>query len=356
MVATKNYNIHDILTVQVKTDNTGLLKGLNFPLTYFEVDDNIKNPDIILNIGKFTPLNNDCYLVDHKYHVKRNYFYCKDSDGKAKWEVEIEGFEKPPTIINFHGKVPRRYRILAPDMLPQDSILLPIIELFLGRKGFLLAHGGGIIKDGEAILFLGRSGSLKTTFIMNAVKHNYKILGDDRLTINVIDNQKANAFPIYPQILDYTLKNFKDENLNILKKFSLFKTLRKERLPISQVWQKEPVDLKSVFLLKRKSSGNNRMNINPIAKDIAIQKIIANNRAEIYDSSLTSILTKRNFMAYIHAYSFVFPDSTITKFWDIMKRRLGGMLNNIPVYELEVPQRYSSNLYEEFQSMIKEIK
>jgi hypothetical protein len=190
---------------------------------------------------------------------------------------------------------------------------------------------------------------------MDAARHDYKILGDDRLTINIIDNQKANVFPVYPQILDHTLKNFKDEHLNLIKKVSLFRILRKERLPISQVWQKEPVEVKSVFLLKRKSSGNNRMRIHPIKKDLAIQKIIANNRAEIYDTTLTSILTKRNFMAYILAYSFVFPDNKVTTFWDTLKKRLEGMLNNISIYEIEVPQQYSSNLYENFQSMIKEI-
>jgi hypothetical protein len=142
MVYTKNYNIHNILSVQIRTDNSGLLKGLNFPLTYFEVDD-FNNPDILLNIGKFVPSNNDCYLVDHKYHIKRNYFYCKDSGGKAKWEVEIKGFENLPTVINFYGKIPGRYRILAPDMLPQDSILLlhllwmqrDMITKFLGMIG-----------------------------------------------------------------------------------------------------------------------------------------------------------------------------------------------------------------------------
>lgn len=69
------------------------MRDLNLEFSFFEVDA-IGNPDIILNIGKFTPSNNDCYLIDHKYHIKENYLYCKDFSGKAKWEVEILGFEE----------------------------------------------------------------------------------------------------------------------------------------------------------------------------------------------------------------------------------------------------------------------
>jgi hypothetical protein len=340
----------------VKTENRSLLKGLNFPLAYFEVNDEINDPDIILNIGKFTPSNNNCYLVDHKYHIKENYFYCKDSNGKARWEVEIDGFEHSPTVINFNGKMQRRYRILAPDILPQDSILLPIIELLLGEKGFLLTHSGGIVEEGKAIILLGRSGNLKTTIIMDAVKHNHKILGDERLILHASDSSKAYVFPIFSQILDYTLENFNDEYMSIIKKLLLFKNLRRERSPNSHVWQREPVNIKTIYLLKRKSTGNNNIGIHSIAKDRAIQKIIANNKAEIYGSSIPSIVAKRNFMAYMTAYSFVFPDSQIAKYWENIKKGLEEMLNNIPIYEIESPQEYSFNGYQSFQQLVKEIE
>ena len=89
-----NYNLHDILQFQIARDKKrDFMRDLNLEFSFFEVDA-IGNPDIILNIGKFTPSNNDCYLIDHKYHIKENYLYCKDFSGKAKWEVEILGFEE----------------------------------------------------------------------------------------------------------------------------------------------------------------------------------------------------------------------------------------------------------------------
>jgi hypothetical protein len=344
------------LTLCVKTDNRSLFKGLNFPFTYFEVDDELDNPDIILNIGKFTPSNKDCYLVDHKYNIKKNYFYCKDSEGKTRWEVEIDGLEDSPTVINFYGKMRGLNRFLEPDVLPQDSIILPIIELCLGKKGFLLAHGSGMVKDGKAIIFLGRGGTLKTTIIMNAVKNNLKILGEERLILNLSDNNMAYVFTMWPQIFEHMVENFKDEDMNISKKVLLFKNLLKERPPSPQVWQAEPVNIKSVYLLKRASNGNNRMDVNPISKDLAIQKIIANNKGEIYASQIPSMLTKRYFVDYMTAYSFILPDSGIAKFWDNMKRGLEEMLSNVPIYEIELSQQYSLNIYEELQPLIKEIE
>ena len=97
-----NYNIHDILKFQIVRSgkfDLGNLSNLRF--SCFETAP-VAKPDIVLNIGRFTPANENCYLVDYKYYIKDNYFYCRESEGKASWEVEIKGLEQGDTIINFH--------------------------------------------------------------------------------------------------------------------------------------------------------------------------------------------------------------------------------------------------------------
>lgn len=86
MKQTWNYNIHNILKFKIMKEKRrlDLIRDINLPLSFFEVEQ-IDEPDIILNIGKFTPFNNECYLIDHnKYYVKENYLYVDDSAGRAK--------------------------------------------------------------------------------------------------------------------------------------------------------------------------------------------------------------------------------------------------------------------------------
>jgi len=89
-----SYNIHNILKIEInRIKKLELLRDLNLRFTYFEVD-NVKNPDIILNLGPFKPENKDCTIIDHKYYIKNNYFYCKESEENAKWDIYIDSVRK----------------------------------------------------------------------------------------------------------------------------------------------------------------------------------------------------------------------------------------------------------------------
>lgn len=332
----KFYKIHNILSIQINTAYKCVLKGLNYPLAFFEVD-KIDKPDILLNIGNFVPSNTDCYLIDHTYYIKENYLYCKDS----KLEVEINGLEKTPTIINFNGKSPGLHRYIAPDLFAQDIVLLPLIELVLGSKGYLLAHGGGIDKDG-ATIFIGRGGSMKTTVIINAVKNGLKIFGDDRLIIDT-KQKSVYSFLIYPKIFKYISERSDGEYLSITKKIFLPFHLLKDRSDINFISQKESSNIKSIYLIKRKNICENKVHI--LENNVAIKKIIANNKAEMYSSSIPSI-KKRNFVEYLIAYCFVFPDSHIATYWDGLRSNLEDVVKNIPIYEIEISKNYNSKIFD----------
>ena len=331
----RNYSIHDILKLKIRTSNRSLLKGLNFPLSYFEFFDEVDDSDIFLNVGKLTPSNKGCYLIDHKYYVKKNYFYCQDVSGSAKWKVEIFGFEKLPSTINFDGKIATSYHYLAYALLPQEIILLPLLELFLGQKGYLLAHGGGITKDDEAVILLGRGGSLKTTIMLNAARYGYKILGDDRIIID-LENELVYCFPIYHQTFEYMVKNMKHEDLNIFQKILLAFYLLKRKKHLA-FWERKPVRLRAAYLFKRTTKFDGKVNVRTLEKDLAIKKIIANNKAEMYCSSIPSIA--RSFPSYMLTYSYIFPESRVATYWNDLERRLKVVLNDIEFYEVEIPRK-----------------
>ena len=128
----KYYNIHNLIKFKILSERTCIrsLDDINYFFSYFETEE-FTNEDILLRIGQFTPANNDCKVIDHKYYVKENYFYCKDQEGHVTWEVEIHGFEHGKAVINFHSHSRRIEHFFLPEYLAQNIILRPLIELKL---------------------------------------------------------------------------------------------------------------------------------------------------------------------------------------------------------------------------------
>ena len=180
----RNYDIHGLVKIRLTSRRGSILRGLDDPLSFFETNRHLEEPEIILDIGDFSPSNQGSYVIDHKYHINENYIYCEENTGRARIKWQIEGIEKGRIEIKFHGRVGGRYNLVAPNLLAQDQLLTPIIERSLARKGLFLAHGCGIAAGGKAQLFLGRGGSYKTTLILHAASRGLKILGDDRVIID----------------------------------------------------------------------------------------------------------------------------------------------------------------------------
>lgn len=212
MKQTLGYNVHDILKFQINWDKRydfGDLFSLKF--ASFRVE-SVANPDITLNIGRFTPSNSNCYVIDHKYYIKDNYFYCRDSDGKASWEVEIAGLEQGDTTINFN--IARRFQpqpidlIYVPLFLPQ-AFLLRIIDYRLSTMGYFLAHAGAVAKDDQAYLLCGRAGCFKTTLCMEFVRRaGFTWLGDDRV---IMHQGKVLGFPMNSSMFEFMTRHLPDE-------------------------------------------------------------------------------------------------------------------------------------------------
>lgn len=197
-----NYNVHNLVRMQINGDFK--LKPLDMEFEYFKTDNNIQFPDIIVNIGKFKPKNENCYLIDNEYYVKENYLYHRGKD----WEVEIEGFEKGTVIINFSKHL--LTNLNSPNPF-SDNILLPIIQRKLLEKGYYLTHCAGI---GNTLL-VGHPHSFKTTI---AMKLKGTFLGDDYV---ILKGNKMFSFPRFPKVFFYRKNNKDSEKIRLTDKMKI---------------------------------------------------------------------------------------------------------------------------------------
>ena len=64
----------------------------------------------------------------------------------------------------------------------------------------------------------------------------------------------------------------------------------------------------------------------------------------VYSPRMTGMSFGRYFN-YMLAYSFVFPDSRVATYWDDLKEGLEDILENVQIYEMEIPENYNSNTF-----------
>jgi hypothetical protein len=341
----KYYSIHNLLNIKITTKKKLLSNSiLNNPLSYFEVKDSV-DPDIEIKTGRYELIEKENFLVDHKYHINSDYLYFKDKGKSAEWNAEIKGLEKSPVYINFDGKISGFYKYLVPDILCYETLLKPFMELMLGLKGYFLAHAGGLSKNGEAVLFFGMAGSLKSTIILNGVKKGYNTLGDDKVILD-INSKKVYSFPVYHQLFDYTVDLGKEE----LTVFQKFKFLFFSNDKTDSKWDNSPNQFKKAFILKRIDKV--KPSINKIDNESAINSMITNNKDELYNSSFSSVVGKNNFYNYLLAFSYIFPDSKISNYWNKLKVDLKETFKNTEFYEIEIPQNYDQSTIGEIFKLI----
>lgn len=343
----KYYSIHNLLNIKVTMDKKIFGRNiLNNPLSVFETSENV-DPDIIINVGEFVAGNESNYLVDHKYHINKGYLYYKDRCESAEWEVEIDGLESSQIQINFDGKIFGIKKYLLPDVLYYETILKPLIELKLGLKGIFLAHGGALSKDDFTVLFFGLAGSLKSTIILKGVKRGYKTLGDDKIIIN---EKAINSLPIYHQIFDYAVSLGKEE-LSIIPKFKfLFSSYNKD---YAEYWKNSSDNFNHAFILKR-INNNNKIRSKVIENELAIKKLIKNNKNEMYVSTFPTIMSKNSFPTILNSYSYIYPKSKIANYWNNMETSLKKIFKGTVFHELIIPQNFNDNNLDELFTIIGE--
>lgn len=335
--------MHNILKFKIDTSSRlDFLRDINFFFSYFETEKPLEDIDIILNIGKFTPSNENCILVDNKYWIRENYFYCKDGDGRAKWEVEILGFEHGKTIINFNSKVFGIEQLLIPDYLAQNMIVRPLIELKLLEKGYVSIHGLGIETEGSAYIFVARGGAHKTRIAMDLIKDGeYQLIGDDRI---ILGKNCVLSYPLYFNLVRFRADNLKDEHISkISERFKMLKYLNsKKNKEVELDIIAEKSKLRKLFLTARKC--DEKLSSREISIEDAVAGIVSSSKMEMMSSGISS-LGFIPFFRYMLAYSFVYPESRIAGYWFNLRDSLKENLGSLQIFQIELPQKYSQNVF-----------
>jgi hypothetical protein len=348
-----NYTLHDIIKFRIIRDKGYSLRDLiNLKFSVFEVE-YADDPDITLNIGKFTPSNENCYLVDYKYYIKENYFYCRDSEGKAEWEVEILGFEDGETIVNFNGRIKGFQSIMNPDFIAQN-LLLRIIEYKLGRKGYLFAHSAGISKNEQAYVFAGRGGSFKTSLCMDFIrKARFEFLGDDRV---ILHKDKVFSFPMGLRVFGFMCDHLPNEdswNISNKARFAkcLWDTKSKKDSPVKMG---KPSKLKSLLFIVK----TNKVvtTIREISLKEAVDRLITNNRLEDFISLGGRGINSGPHLKYALAYTYIFPDSPIATQKEFSEKVFKDILENVPIHEIGISNNYNLNVFNGLHRFIQSLE
>lgn len=356
-----NYNIHNILKFQIiREGKSGFNELFNLRFSCFEVE-RVEKPDIVLNIGHFVPSNEDCYLVDHKYYIKDNYFYCRESEGKARWEVEIKGWEQGDAVINFH--LSRQFQpnpvdmLRVPFFLPQ-AFLLRIIEHKLGEKGYFLTHSAAISKGDKAYLLSGRAGGFKTSLCMDFVRRaGFDCLGDDRV---ILYEDKVFGFLMNSAMFEFMAERLPDEtHFGALKQAQFVS--RYLRTGRGKAGENKPKSAKlKALLLVAKSNrlDNKQVNFEPISrsslKEVVNSLLLSTRLEDFCGMGMPSFgISSAPFLRYMLAYTFVFPKSSVATQEKRLAERLRVSLENIPIYRVEIPSEYSSDTFNQIHEFIE---
>ena len=356
-----SYNIHDILKFQIIRDRKfdfGDLINLRF--SCFEVEQ-VEKPDIVLNIGRFTPSNENCYLVDYRYYIKDNYFYCHESEGRASWEIEMKGFEQGDTIINLHSS--RQFQ-MQPFSLVRISLFFPqafllrIIEHKLSLKGYFLTHSAAVSKDNQAYLLSGRAGGFKTSLCMDFVRcAGFTCLGDDRV---ILHQNKILDFPMNPAMFDFMTKQLSNEtNFGILQQAQFIAGYLRDKHGKAGGNGTKSAKLKTLLLITRSSGlhADKRVNFEPLPQaslEQIVDSLLLSTRLEDFSGmGMPSFgISSAPFLRYMLAYSFVFPNSLVATQERKLAESLRSSLENIPIYRVEIPPDYSPNTFDQIHQFI----
>lgn len=345
---TSYLNIHGFLTVRINQKNSfEFIKDINHPFSFFEID-YVGNPDIILNVGPFSPNTAGCSVVDHKYYIKEDYIYCSEKIEKILFEIEIKGLETFPTVINVDIQKKQIWQFLFPSLQAQNIILRSIIDFKLTQRKVLSLHSAGITDSDGAIIFLGRGGTFKTTVAMDFMrKKNCSFLGDDRV---LLFGKEAYCYPIHHKLFDFRVSKMKTEDYERFDKLRYIFFSWKNSAGSKLITTKSPLKI-ICCMIKKAEDG---VEVRRLKKDELIQKTLKSHQMENIISPTIMKFSTGKMYEYLNAYSFVFPDSIIANYWNDYATLLDEYIEGEEFLEIILPQKYSTDVVDKVFSLLKE--
>ena len=340
------YNIHELLGIKISSLSWHLIKDLNCLYSYFEgKGDSV--PDISVEIGHFVPDLSECFSLDHKYFIKKDFIFVEDNDKKLRWKVQIEGLEQERMRIKFltpkttYARFPWMF---FPDLVLHIYVLQPLIEMLLLRKGCMLVHAGAVSRKGKSYLIAGRGGSHKTNFVMGLMKRGYNYISDDMVILN---GKEVLSFPHSVSLFDFAYRYLGREDMNLLEKVRLFFFLRKSQPLSFKVVERSKIEGLTLLILTNKPSIEVR---NDFDRQGALRMLLFNQMME-----RTSYVSHKTIIGkYLEAYRFVFPDSKLFANEKEREKLLERSFQGVPFKVVEVPRRWESHFIEKLEIGQKE--
>lgn len=342
--------MHDLVSFRIVREKANdLLWDANFKYAFFKVNEFI-DPDITINIGKFIPDNKNCFVVDHKYFVKDNYFYCKDSDRNALWEFEVNGLNEGRMTVNWNSRVIGLQEFLHPLLLLHTLLLKPLIELKLLRKKALLLHSACLSQGDKADLLIGRGSSGKSSIAMNLNRNGFGFLGDD---LTLFHKKKLLSFPQLFQEYNFRMDCLETEEFNsFTEMIEWFNYLRTHKSYNNAFVKTENNKSLSNTYFFDKSNGNELV-FQELSRLKAINRMTLNNWLEQTITPLNVGLNVKGSLEYFMAYSMVFPESVIARHWLYFKECLNESFFPESIHRIILPRKPSKKVIDEVIEFIK---
>jgi len=130
-----------------------------------------------------------------------------------------------------------------------EKFMLSFILGMLSYKiGFFPLHGGGVVHNGEAYLFTGKSGAGKSTVIAALQQKGFEVIGDDIANL-FVKNGQVFMHPCFPRLLLW------EDTLDLLKyknqgEYILKSGMNKYLIPIENSFQNQPIPVKRIYHLR----------------------------------------------------------------------------------------------------------
>jgi hypothetical protein len=340
-----NFDIHGLLKFTIEGNNKKIIKHFEKDYAYFITNTDIE-PDFKLIVSDFKMKNDNCYFINYKYYVRENYISCNDGYKIVKWKMSIENLDTKP-IVRFNGGI-------FSEIFLRDYIIEPLIAFLFNQKGYVLLHASSIAYKDRGYIFPATKGTGKTSTLLNLIKDGGIYLSNEPTLLS--ENGVVYSYPSFIHVYYYNFKSvpFLSENLYFLQKIELYLKNFAHVLSFKFVSFSLNLDAKCLFkeigtslplktlILLNKTNRNNVIIHPKINKSDVIDKLVIINQFEW-----------EYFTRLANAYSYVFPKSSVSMFWEIYRKNLEKSLKNCDLYSVDVPKVYDDKTYDEIFKLIQ---
>ncbi len=343
------YSVDGAVKFQIKNSASALKQYFDtteIQFANFLSEKNIQQ-DLTVELGPFVREDRPHTILDDTYYIAEDYIYFKDKRKLSKWEVEISDIGKSPKAriaTNLVGNINAPLNII--EFLIQYSLL---------KKQISIIHASGVGKDGKCVIFPARSGGGKTTVALSLLDRGFSYLGDNYI---ILDKTVAKSYISPLNIFTYNLLPIVEKNLSsrqrlsmFLKKnfytltggyFKIFEKINPASLFGDLIVNDLPISLICLLEVTNKSIRND-FHVKEISKEVLIKKLRYNMELDLL-----------SFSKYIYSYGYMFPQSTLSKFWQLYEQVLKRNLpDDITAFSIEAPLRWTPDRIGEIVELIE---